>query len=126
MKNSIKTFATIFALIATFSFANAEDKENKKAASFGTGIYATNAGQINVMVDKANKDASTVIQVTDEHGTVMYREIVGKKVQKFGRSLNVDELKEGNYTIEVQSNGEKQTKTFKLAQPAAQRTLQVK
>jgi hypothetical protein len=127
MKNSIKNFAYGLVLLATVSFtANAEDKETKKSAGFGTGIYTTKSGKINVLVDKINNDASTTLLIKDAKGAVYYHETIGKHNQKFGRALNVDELPVGKYEIEVISKGEKQTKSFELTDKKAERTLEIK
>ena len=78
MKNSIKTIVFALALVATAFAANAEDKETKKSAGFGTGIYTTKTGKINVMVDKVNTDTPTTLLLKNSNGEVIYREIVGK------------------------------------------------
>jgi len=127
MKNSIKTFVCALALVATAAFtANAEDKETKKAAGFGTGIYTTKSGKINVLVEKVNDDAPTILLLKNEKGDVVYQEKVDKKTQKFGRTLNVSELATGSYQIEITSKGEKQTKTFEVSEQRAERVLSVK
>ena len=127
MKNSIKTFVCALALVATATFtANAEDKETKKAAGFGTGIYSTKSGKINVLVNKVNAEGSTTILLRNEKGDVVYRETVNKNTQKFGRTLNVDDLASGKYEIEVASQGEKQTKSFELSEQKSERVLSVK
>jgi len=125
MKNSIKTFAVAIALIAASFTANAENKETKKSAGFGTGIYSTKSGKINVMVDKVSGDAPTTLLLKNESGQVVYRETVGKKEQKFGRSLNVDELSAGKYEIEVTSKGEKQSKSFELSEQKMERVVAI-
>ncbi|WP_221391526.1 hypothetical protein [Dyadobacter sp. NIV53] len=126
MKNSIKTFAVAFALIAASFTANAEDKETKKSAGFGTGIYTTKSGKINLLVDKASAETPTTFLLKNESGDVIYRETVSKKQQKFGRTLNVDELGAGKYEIEVTSNGEKQVKSFELSEQKTERVLAIK
>jgi len=126
MKNSIKTFAVAIALIAAAFTANAEDNEIKKSAGFGTGIYTTKSGKINVFVDKVNADSPTTILLKTKNGQVVYRETVGKNEQKFGRTLNVNELPSGNYEIEVSSKGEKQSKSFQLSEQKIERVLAVK
>lgn len=126
MKTTFKTFAIAFALItATFS-AQAEDKDAKKTAGFGTGIYSTKSGKINVMVEKVSPDATTTLLLKNEAGNIIYQETVGKKNQKFGRTLNVDGLQPGTYEIEVTSQGEKQSKTFELSHLQSDRTLLIK
>ena len=126
MKNSIKTFAVAFALIATTFTANAEDKEVKKSAGFGTGIYTTKNGKINVLVDKASTESSTTLLLKNENGDIVYKETVNKNQQKFGRTLNVDELGAGKYEIEVTSKGEKQVKSFELSEQKTERVLAIK
>ncbi|HEV7379399.1 MAG TPA: hypothetical protein VGN64_06375 [Dyadobacter sp.] len=126
MKTTIKTFAVALALIVTAFTANAEDKETKKATGFATGIYATKGGKINVLVEKANVDANTTLLLKNEKGDVVYQETVGKKNLKFGRILNVDELKSGTYQIDVTSQGETKSKSFEVSSQESERTLSVK
>ena len=125
MKNSIKTIVFALALITTAFTANAEDKESKKPAGFDTGIYTTKTGRINVIVNKATLEGATTILLKNEKGDVIYREIVGKKEQKFGRTLNLDELETGKYEIEVRSLGETQSKSFELSDQRTERILTV-
>ena len=126
MKNSIKTFAVALAIVASAFTANAEDKETKKAAGFGTGIYSTKSGKINVLVEKVNADAPTTLLLRNAKGDVVYQETVSKKTQKFGRTLNVSELVTGSYQIEISSKGEKQIKSFDVSEQKAERVLSVK
>ena len=126
MKTSIKTFAFALAFIACAFAANAEDKETKKASTFGTGIYPTKSGKINVLIDKATSDASTVILLKNEAGNVVYRETVDKDIQKFGRSLNMEAMDAGNYRLDIISGKEVQTKSFELSEQKTQRFLTVK
>jgi xanthine/CO dehydrogenase XdhC/CoxF family maturation factor len=126
MKTTIKTFAVALALIATAFTVHAEDKETKKSAGFETGIYATKGGKINVLVEKASDDARTTLLLKNEKGDVVYQETIGKKTQRFGRMLNVDELKSGTYQIEVTSQGETKTKSFEVSSQEAERTIAVR
>jgi len=127
MKTSIKTFAYALAFVSAFSLtANAEDKENKKSTGFGTGIYATKTGKINVRVDKYGTDAPTMLLLRNEYGEIIYRETVSKKEQKIGRLLNVNDLDPGKYAIEIISKGEKQSKSFELSEQKTERILELK
>lgn len=126
MKTSAQFFALVFAFVATAFTASAEDKETKKSAGFGTGIYVTTKGTIRVMVEKVSNDANTKVFLKNENGKIIYSETVGKNQRQFSRTLNVDELSAGKYDIEVVSNGEKQSKSFELTAPKMERTLQVK
>jgi len=127
MKTSIKTFAAALVFVATVSlYANAEDKENKKSAGFGTGIYTTKSGKINVRVDKYSIDAPTMLLLRNEYGEIIYRETINKREQKIGRILNVNDLDPGKYAIEIMSKGEKQSKTFELSEQKTERVLDLK
>ncbi|MCF2498680.1 hypothetical protein [Dyadobacter chenhuakuii] len=126
MKTTIKTFAFALALIASSFAANAEDKETKKASTFGTGIYPTKSGKINVLVNKANNNANTVILLKNEAGIVVYRETVSKDNQKFGRTLNMDQMDAGKYELDVISGKEIQSKSFELSEQKLERSLTVK
>lgn len=127
MKTSIKTFVFALAVAATATFtASAKDNDAKKSSGFGTGIYATKTGKINVLVDKANADSRTTIVLKNENGEVVYRETVAKNELKFGRTLNLDEMQAGKYSLEVISGKEKQSKSFQLSEQKTERFLTVK
>lgn len=126
MKTSIKTLAIAFAFIASTFAANAEDKETKRSSSFGTGIYPTKTGKINVLVDKANSNTNTVILLKNEDGNVVYRETVGKDNQRFGRTLNMDAMDAGKYQLDIISGKEIQSKSFEVLEQKTERTLSVR
>ena len=125
MKTSIKTFAFALAFIASTFAANAEDKETK-ASKFGTGIYPTKAGKINVLVNKADAENNTVLLLKNASGDVVYRETISKDNQKFGRSLNMDQMEAGQYKLDVISGSEIQTKSFQVSEQKTERVLTVK
>ncbi|WP_159471826.1 DUF3244 domain-containing protein [Dyadobacter sp. 3J3] len=127
MKNSIKNIAVAFAFVASFAFtAHAEEKETKKSAALNTGVYINKNGKINVFVDKLNNDSNTTILVKNTTGDIVYREVVEKENQKFGRILNVDELAAGKYEIKVISKNDSQTKSFQLSEPVVERVVTIK
>lgn len=123
MKNSLKTIALAVALSATFALNSfASDKEAKKATSFGTSIYATKSGKIHVNVDKF-KPSKTIVIVSDQRGNTMYRESVGKDVDKFTKSLDISGLPAGNYYVEVYGNGEKRSHHFEVSEIQTERKI---
>ena len=127
MKNSIKTFICAFALVTSFAFtASAKETETKKASGFGTGIYINKAGKINVLVNKQDAKDNTTLLIKNEKGDVVYREIIQKDNQKFGRVLNVEKLEAGQYEINVVSKDETQTKSFQLSEQKTERNILIK
>ena len=123
MKNSI-ICALALTISASFS-ASAEDKENKKAPGFGTGIYASRQGKINVLVDKQSASSTTTLLVRSSQGDIVYRETIEKGNTKFGRLLNVSDLEPGRYEIKIISDNETQTKAFELSAPTTERLLKI-
>ena len=115
MKTSVKTFICAFALAAASFTAQAADKGAHKASTFGTGIYATKTGKINVLVDKGSNDSKTTLLLRDAEGTVVYRETISKDNKKFGRTLNLDAMEPGKYKLDIISGNEIQSRTFELA-----------
>jgi hypothetical protein len=125
MKTTVKTFICAFALAAASFTAQAGDKEAKKVSSFGTGIYATKAGKINVLVDKGSTDSKTTLLLRDAEGTVVYRETVSRDHKKFGRTLNLDAMEPGKYKLDIIAGNEVQSKTFELTDQKVERILTV-
>jgi hypothetical protein len=123
MKNSLKTIALAVALSVSFAFSSfASDKEVKKATSFETSIYASKSGKIQVCIDKFTA-SKTIIVLTNKGGDTMYKEIIGKHVDKLRKSLDVSNLPNGSYHIEIYGNGEKRTHQFELSEKPAERTI---
>ena len=116
MKNFIKTFAIVVAIFTSATVTvHAEDKETKKS-SFATGIYVNKAGKVNVLVEKSGALTPTTILLKNGKGEIIYSENVSKKITKFGKQLNVDDLNPGQYQVEVISNGVKESKTLQLSE----------
>ena len=127
MRTSFKNIAYALALVTSFSFAaSAKETETKKTSSFGTGIYVNKEGKINVLVDKQDAKANTTLLIKNEKGDVVYREIIQKDNQKFGRVLNVEKLEAGQYEINVVSKDETQTKSFQLSEQKTERNILIK
>ena len=127
MRTSFKNIAYALAIVTSFTFAaSAKETEIKKASSFGTGIYINKAGKINVLVDKQNAEANTTLLIKNEKGDVVYKEIIQKDNQKFGRILDVEKLEAGQYEINVVSKDETQTKSFQLSEQKTERNILIK
>ena len=126
MKTSIKTIIVAFAFVTSIAFtANAEEKETRKTALLNTGVYVNKEGKINVLVDKSSNTSNTTLLIRNETGQIVYREVVEKGQQKFGRVLNVEELSAGTYQIEVSSKNISQVKTFQLSEPQTERIIAI-
>lgn len=126
MKSSIKTIAMTMVIAATVAFNSfAEDKEGKKAAAFGAGIFASNSGKIHVNVDKYTNDKA-VLLITNKEGDTMFREVISRSTGKFRRAFNVNDLPAGTYNIEVSVDNQKTTKQFEVSEVRTERQISIK
>ncbi|MBE9464837.1 T9SS type A sorting domain-containing protein [Dyadobacter subterraneus] len=125
MKTSFKSTIIAVVLAATTIFsANAEDKEVKKTTGFDSGIYASKDGKIKINIDKYN-NASTAILLQDSKGKIIYSENAGRNAKKLRREIDVNDLKSGDYTLEISSKGEKQTKVLQLTEKTIERAVTI-
>ncbi|MCF0054149.1 T9SS type A sorting domain-containing protein [Dyadobacter sp. CY356] len=125
MKITFTSAIIAFVLSATTIFsANAEDKEVKKVTGFDSGIYASRDGKIKINIDKYN-NAATAILFQDSNGNIVYKETAGRAAKKLRREIDVNQLKSGNYLIEISSKGEKQTKVLQLTEKTTERAITV-
>ncbi|MVM38606.1 T9SS type A sorting domain-containing protein [Spirosoma sp. HMF3257] len=107
MKTLIKSFALALSLgviTSAASFANTNPGTRPaKAVSYKTGIYSTPYGQLNIALDKETGGAVDV-RLKAASGKVLYTQHLGKNERNFRVRLNLNELADGIYQVEV-SNG---------------------
>lgn len=126
MKKTTKTIiAAILLIVVTCVSAFADEKEAKKPTGFKTGIYRCIDGKINIYVDRLNRSAPAIIQMSNDNGQVIYREIIRNNDAKFGRALNVDQIEDGHYTLKIMIGNEIISKSVFLAEQKVQRSLKI-
>ena len=107
MKTFIKPLLVAFSLsVLSLSATQAETnpiRRAAKAATYKTGIYPTIGGKLQISLDKEAVGAIDV-QLKDENGKVLFFQHMGKREKQLRLRLNLNELPEGNYHVEI-SNG---------------------
>ena len=73
-----------------------------KALSFDASAYVTTTHQIRVAVQKST-DVPVTILLRSKDNQVLYRQTINQKETKYAVKLNVDELADGQYELEVKS-----------------------
>ena len=87
-------------------------------SSFQVAMYRViNSLNMNVRIEKAGNDLVTV-KIIDQHGVVLYRDLVGKKQNKYGRTLNFSELGDGKYRVVVSNGKDEVVKELQLSTKA--------
>ncbi|MBD2703510.1 hypothetical protein IC229_22890 [Spirosoma sp. BT702] len=89
-----------------------------KTLSFGASAYVTVNHEIRVAVEKST-DVSVVVLLRDKNNDVLYRQNLGKKESRFAMKLNVDQLADGVYELEVKSSEGSIRKQLNLSTEAA-------
>ncbi|MBN8823930.1 MULTISPECIES: hypothetical protein [unclassified Spirosoma] len=119
MKTLVKTFALALTLglvstVATFAETNPGTKKAAQAATFKTGIYTTVSGKLNIALDK-EKGGPVDIRLKSSDGRVLYNYRLGKKEEIYRTQLNLTDLEDGVYQLEVTNGVETTTQAVKLS-----------
>jgi len=104
MKTLLKTF--VIALFSTVSFmANAGDESTNDKRTLKVAVYQTvNSLRMSVVVEKIiGRKASVILK--SKSGFVLFAEYLRKKDKLYFGKLNLEELEDGKYLIEI-SDGE--------------------
>ena len=73
------------------------------ALPFGASAYVTVNNQIRVAVQKS-ADVPVVILLRNKNNEVLYQQYIGKKAANYAIKLDVQELTDGQYELEVKSS----------------------
>ncbi|MFD2572206.1 T9SS type A sorting domain-containing protein [Spirosoma soli] len=115
MKTFIKSLLVAFTLgVVTFSTSSAAINPGSRptaAATYKTGIFSTADGKLQIALDK-EKTGPVDIKLKNAEGKVLYAQHLGKKEQTARLRLNLSDLPDGAYQIEI-TNGV-DTTTHKL------------
>ncbi|QMW00931.1 hypothetical protein [Spirosoma foliorum] len=131
MKTLIKSIAFVLTLgIASSTVSLADVNPGTRSATavaYKTGIYSTPYGQLNIALDK-EKGGAVDVRLKGTDGKVLYSEHVGKNERNYRVRLNMTELADGVYQVEVTNGVETtiQNVTISTSQPiTASRTVSI-
>jgi hypothetical protein len=118
MKTLIKSFALALSLgivtsAASFAEANPGGRP-AMAAAYKSGVYTTINGKLNIALDKQTGGAIDVT-LKNAGGEVVYSQHVGKNESKYRTRLNLSELPDGVYQVEITNGVETTTHTVTLS-----------
>jgi len=112
MKTIIKTFVVALSLGVLTSVASfAEGKPGSRpstVAAYKVGIYTSVDGKLNIGLDK-EKGGAVDVTLKGEDGKIYYSQRLGKNEKIYRSRLDVNELPDGVYVIEI-TNGVETTK----------------
>lgn len=91
------------AATALLSASTLINPTEPKALPFDASAYVTINHQIRVAVAK-NADVPVVVMLRNKSNEVLFRQNISKKEMKYAVKLDVEELADGDYELEVRSN----------------------
>ncbi len=114
MKNQIKLIATTL-LLATTMMANASTLPTAPTVkSFAASLYKIdNKEAVNLFVNKL-KGTKLKLEILDQKGVVLYRQVLNKKATKFRTKFNFANLKNAKYTIKLSEGNNVELKTIEI------------
>lgn len=118
MKTLIKSLALALTLgfitsAATFAETNPGVRPTV-VASYQSGIYTTINGKLRISLDK--QTGGTVdVRLKNAGGAVLYSQHLGKNDSKYRTLLNMNELPDGNYQVEITNGVDTTTHTVTIA-----------
>jgi hypothetical protein len=108
-------------LMSTATLAN---PTTPKALSFDASAYVTINNQIRVAVVKT-ADVPVVILLRSSDHRIVFRQSIDKKAEKYAVKLNVEELVDGQYELEVASKEGSIRKQLNLSSQPVQQASRV-
>ncbi|GAB3992664.1 hypothetical protein GCM10028807_26030 [Spirosoma daeguense] len=127
MKSLIKTLAlalTLGFVTSAATFAESDPgKRSDKAVTFKTGIYTTTAGKLSIALDK-EKGGYVDIMLKNADGKILYSERMNKNEQIFRSRLDLKELPDGVYQLEITNGVDTTNQTITLSTQKPERTIE--
>jgi len=117
MKTILKSIACALALTTTVAFAHSTDdktSENNAAPTFESSSYVTTDASLRVTVKK-NSQQRVYLTLKDANGALVYTTTIGKKEMQYAVKINVSELADGAYELEIASGQNRVVKHLNLS-----------
>lgn len=126
MKTLVKTLICAAALsVSTISFAGEKKSTaDKSSATFNASVYVAKDASIRVAVAKT---APSNVEIVLKNGKneIVYSNNIDKNALKSSYKLNVDQLEDGEYTLEITSSSKTISKQVQLTSAKIERSIVV-
>ncbi len=116
MKTIIKSLVCALALGTTVAFAHPTDeksKDNRPVPAFESSTYVSADANLRVAVKKNTTDR-VYITLRNTDGVVLFAETIGKKETAYAAKIDVKDLNDGVYQLEISSGKDRVVKKLNL------------
>ncbi|MEZ4901122.1 MAG: hypothetical protein R2822_04870 [Spirosomataceae bacterium] len=112
----ILAFASTLAIGSTSKSekSNSRAIESRNAVTFETSAYITKDASIKLAVKK-NAPERVFITLRAANNAILYSEIINKNDMSYAAKINVNELRDGVYQLEVSTQNDRVVKRLNLA-----------
>lgn len=111
-------------LLSAATLLNPTTPTTPKELSFDASAYVTINNEIRVAIQKST-DIPVVIFLRGKDHQILFQQNLSKKEAKYAMKLNVDELGDGQYELEVKSSEGSIVKQLNLSTQPVQRATRV-
>lgn len=109
MKNVKKMLAVALCSLMMFpalAKTDGPDYPPQKPHTFEVGMYRVKDSlKMRLLLEKEAGE-KVMVRLLNAQGQVLHAEVVGKRQQKYGRSFDFSQIKDGRYTLEVANRDE--------------------
>jgi hypothetical protein len=113
MKTFLKTILFV-CLSAGVALSNPVKLTNKPT-SFNIGMYNVQHSHVLKLFVEKQKGSDLKIEIKDKDGAILLTKFIDKRDVKSSMSLDISQLTEGNYTLEVSNSTEKFVQELNLS-----------
>lgn len=117
MKTFIKSIACALALTTTVAFAHPTEEKtsnNRPEATFESSAFVTADASLRVAIKK-NAPQKVYLTLKNKDGQVLFAETIGKKEMAYAAKINVSDLTDGTYQLEITSGQNRVVKQLNLS-----------
>lgn len=117
MKTFIKSIACALALTTTAAFAHPTEEKtsnNRPEATFESSAFVTADANVRVAIKK-NGSQKVYLTLKNKEGQVLFAETIGKKSMTYAAKINVSDLNDGTYQLEITSGQNRVVKQLNLS-----------
>lgn len=124
-------FVGALALASTVAFASSKESkksnprvenhtiESRTAVTFETSAYVTKDASIKLAVKK-NAPERVYITLRSANNDILYRETINKNEMSYAAKINVNELTDGVYRLEIATDKDRVVKRLNLSSSKAE------
>jgi ribosomal protein S6 len=127
MKTIITSIACALALTTSVAFAKPTEEKtsnNRPEATFESSAFVTADANVRVAIKK-NAPQKVYLTLKNANGEVLFAETVGKKEMAYAAKINVSDLNDGSYQLEITSGQNRVVKQLNLVSKKVETQRQV-